>query len=185
MIKKWFDDSKKLLLVLTSIIIFFIVFFLIINKPFILGTDQLFQYNIFYREWLRLIEEFFNGNGLPMYSWNMYLGTDFYSSMGYYCTGDVFLPILYLFRSNIELGLIIETILCVYISSLSFNHLLIELDVKNESSRLLISLIYGIGGMASLYFGNYMFHRFYAFLPLLFIGTLKYFEKKKFILIYI
>lgn len=178
MIKKWFDDSKKLLLVLTSIIIFFIVFFLINNKPFILGNDQLFQYNIFYREWLRLIEEFFNGNGLPMYSWNMYLGTDFYSSMGYYCTGDVFLPILYLFRSNIELGLIIETILCVYISSLSFNHLLIELDVKNESYRLLISLIYGIGGMASLYFGNYMFHRFYAFLPLLFIGTLKYFKKK-------
>lgn len=178
MIKKCFDNSKKILLVLSSIIIFFIVYFLIINKPFILGNDQLFQYNIFYREWLRLIKEFLNGNGLPMYSWNMYLGTDFYSSMGYYCTGDVFLPILYLFKNNIELGLIIETILCVYISSLTFNYLLIELKVKNEYSRLLISLIYGIGGMASLYFGNYMFHRFYAFLPLLFIGTLKYFEKK-------
>lgn len=178
MIKKCFDNSKKILLVLSSIIIFFIVYFLIINKPFILGNDQLFQYNIFYREWLRLIKEFLNGNGLPMYSWNMYLGTDFYSSMGYYCTGDVFLPILYLFKNNIELGLIIETILCVYISSFTFNYLLIELKVKNEYSRLLISLIYGIGGMASLYFGNYMFHRFYAFLPLLFIGTLKYFEKK-------
>ena len=72
-----------------------------------------------------------------MYSWNMYLGTDFYSSMGYYCTGDVFLPILYLFKNNIELGLIIETILCVYISSLTFNYLLIELKVKNDCKDIL------------------------------------------------
>ena len=179
MIKEWFDNSKKLLLVLSLIIIFFILFFLIINKPFILGNDQSFQYNIFYKEWLRLIEEFLNGGGIPMYSWNMYLGTDFYSSMGYYCTGDIFLPILYASKNSIELGLVIETILCVYISSLSFNNLLIELEVEDEYSRLLVSVIYGIGGMASLYFGNYMFHRFYAFLPLLFVGTLRYFKGKR------
>lgn len=111
MIKEWFDNSKKLLLVLSLIIIFFVLFFLIINKPFILGNDQSFQYNIFYKEWLRLIEEFLNGGGLPMYSWNMYLGTDFYSSMGYYCTGDIFLPILYASKNSIELGLVIETVM--------------------------------------------------------------------------
>ena len=181
-LKEHFKQNKALLyinLIISAIVILFgFLLLFVFKKPFIVANDQLYQYNIFYKEWLRLIEEFFNGNGLPMYSWNMYLGTDFYSSMGYYCTGDIFLPILYLFRNNIEFGLIIETILCVYISSLTFNHLLLELDVKNEYSRLLISLIYGFGGMASLYFGNYMFHRFYTFLPLLFIGILKYFKKR-------
>ena len=181
-LKEHFKQNKVLLyinLIISAIVILFCFLLLFVfKKPFIVANDQLYQYNVFYKEWLRLIEEFFNGNGLPMYSWNMYLGTDFYSSMGYYCTGDIFLPILYLFRNNIEFGLIIETILCIYISSLTFNNLLLELDVKNEYSRLLISLIYGFGGMASLYFGNYMFHRFYTFLPLLFIGILKYFKKR-------
>ena len=89
MIKKAFKNQKKLLLLITLIIGFLVLFFkFVLKKPFILGNDQLFQYNIFYKEWIRLIEEFIENKSFPMYSWNMYLGTDFYSAMGYYCTGD-------------------------------------------------------------------------------------------------
>ena len=115
-LKNFFIKQKKLLICISTLILFFICLFVfILKKPFLLENDQWFQYNIFYKEWIRLIIEFIKGNGLPMYSWNMYLGTDFYSAMGYYCTGDIFLPLLLIFRNNVELGLVIETILCVYI----------------------------------------------------------------------
>ncbi len=180
MFKRFVKDQKKLLIVTTVIVATFMIYFkFILNKPFILGNDQLFQYNIFYKEWVRLIKEFIKNRSLPMYSWNMYLGTDFYSAMGYYCTGDIFLPIICLFHNNIELALLIETILCVYISAILMNTLLIQNEVNDEFNRILISIIYAIGGMASLYFGNYMFHRFYAFLPLLFIGLHRYFKYKR------
>ena len=180
MLNIWIKNSKKILIVDTLIVSFFVLLFSsILKRPFLLANDQLYQYNIFYREWLKLIEDFFNNGIWPFYSWNMYLGSDFYSAMGYYCTGDIFLPFLFLFKNNLELGLIIETIICFYISTLSFNHLLLKLKTKNEDARLLITIAYGLGGMVSLYFGNYMFHRFYAFLPFLLIGTIVYFDNKK------
>ncbi len=180
MIKNFFIKQKKLLIYISLIVLFFICLFVfVLKKPFLLENDQWFQYNIFYKEWIRLIIEFIKGHGLPMYSWNMYLGSDFYSAMGYYCTGDIFLPLLLLFRNNIELGLVIETILCVYIASIMMNIFLEKYDVENENIRIFISIIYAIGSEASIYFSNYMFHRFYAFLPLLFIGLLNYFNNRK------
>lgn len=180
MLKSIFNRQKKLILILASIVIFYICLFrFILNKPFILCNDQWFQYNIFYKEWINLILEFIKTKSLPFYSWNTYLGTDFYSAMGYYCTGDIFLPLLLLFKNNIELGLGIESILCVFISGILLNELLYRCEVKNERNRIFVSLIYALGGMASLYYGNYMFHRFFAFLPLLFIGLYSYLDNKK------
>ena len=144
-----------------------------------MSNDQWFQYNVFYKEWIRLIIEFLKGNGLPMYSWNMYLGTDFYSAMGYYCTGDVFLPLLLLFRNNIELGLSFETMLCVYISATLFYILLKKIGINKSSTLVYISLMYAFSGQVFQFVGNYMFHRFYAFLPLLFIGLFDYFKNNR------
>lgn len=177
--KSFLNRQKKLSLILTLIIGFFVCLFkFILKKPFILCNDQWFQFNIFYKEWINLILEFFNTKALPFYSWNTYLGTDFYSAMGYYCTGDIFLPILLLFRNHIEIGLVIESILCVYISGILMNELLYKYKVQ-EINSIFISIIYAFGAMASLYYGNYMFHRFYAFLPLLFIGLFNYLDNKK------
>lgn len=114
-----------------------------------------------------------------MYSWNMYLGTDFYSAMGYYCTGDIFLPLLLLFRNNVEYGLIAETILCFYISANMMYILLKKLGIKQILTLVFIPLIYSFGGFTYQFVENYMFFRFYAFLPLIFIGFLSYLENKK------
>ena len=179
-VKSFLKDQSKIFFSCSFIVICTFLFFVfVLKKPFLLNNDQWFQYNIFYKEWIRLIIEFIKGNGLPMYSWNMYLGTDFYSAMGYYCTGDIFLPLLLLFRNNVELGLLIETILCVYIAAVTMNIFLEKYHVENENIRVFISIIYAIGGQASQFVGNYMFYRFYAFMPLLFIGLLNYFKDKK------
>lgn len=171
----------RLLLYITVLILFYCVFFrVVLHRPFLLWNDQWFQYNEFYKEWIRLIKECLHGNGYPFYSWNMFLGTDFFSSMGYYCTGDVFLPMLLLFfRNNIETGLLIETFLCAYLSGVLMNCFLKEFGIENASNRIFVSVLYTIGGQAILYVGNYMFHRFYAFMPLLFFGALYYFRTKK------
>ncbi len=179
-IKKLIYDQKELLITTTIIIVGFFVFFkYIIDKPFILSNDQWFQYNEFYKEWINLITSFIKGEGLPFYSWNMYLGTDFFSSMAYYCVGDIFLPILLFFRNNIENGLIFETILCVYISSLSMSLFLDEYGIKDKIIKICISIIYSFGAESMIYFGVYMFHRFYVFLPLMFLGVLNYFNHRK------
>ncbi len=179
LIKNHFKEHKYIYLSVTSILLIFVMFFkFVFKKPFLLGNDQWLQYNIFYKEWINLILDFIKGKGLPMYSWNMYLGTDFYSAMGYYCTGDIFLPLLLLFRNNIELGLIIETMLCVYIAAILMNIFLKKYNVSDYKIRTFISLIYAFGGQASQFVGHYMFFRFYAFMPLLFIGFLKYLENK-------
>lgn len=176
----YIKERKLLLIILTSIIfIYGCLFVFVFKKPFLLGNDQWFQYNIFYKEWIRLVLNFFKTGSLPMYSYNMYLGTDFYSAMGYYCTGDIFLPILLIFQNNIEVGLIIETIFCVYISACSMYTFLKKYEIKKESSLILISIIYSIGGIATLYYGQYMFHRFFSFMPMLFSGLLDYFHNKK------
>ena len=182
-LKNCFKQNNALLYVYTiisiTVILFDFLFIFVLKKPFILGNDQWFQYNIFYKEWINLILEFIKGKGLPMYSWNMYLGTDFYSAMGYYCTGDIFLPLLLLFRNNIELGLIVEIILCVYISATLMFILLKKFGINRNNILIFVPLVYAFGGNTFQFLENYMFFRFYAFLPLLFIGLLDYFKKKK------
>lgn len=179
-IKSLINKHKDILIACTLIVTCTWLFFLlIIKRPFLLENDQWFQYNIFYKEWIRLVMNFIKGKGLPMYSWNMYLGTDFYSAMGYYCVGDVFLPILLLFRNNVEFGLIVEVILCFYISAILMAEYLEKYGVKNRKTTFFISLTYALGGQAFVFTGNYMFYRFYAFLPLLFIGLIMYFKNGK------
>ena len=176
----FFNKQKKLVFVINFIIaVFLLSFIFAFKKPYILCNDQWFQYNVFYKEWIRLIIDFIKGRGLPLYSWNSYLGTDFYSSMGYYCTGDIFLPILLIFRNRIEIGLIIEEILCVNISAILMNDFLEKFGVKKEEIRIFTSVVYSITGEASLMYGIYMYHRFFSFLPLLFIGLLDFFRTNK------
>lgn len=174
---------QTILLMTTILIMFYILFFVtVLKKPFLLDNDQWFQYNNFYEEWIRLIDDFINGKGLPFYSWNSYLGTDFYSSMGYYCTGNIFLPLMLLFKNNIYLYTVIETVICIYISVILMYIFLDSYKIKNINVKVFISLIYGFGGTSVIYFGDYMFHRFYSFIPLMLLGLTDYFNRKKTIL---
>ena len=177
--KKFFYEYKYLF-VITSVLILCIFSVIFINDlPFALNPDQAVQYDIYYREWIRLITEFFKGGGLPFYSWNTFLGTDFLATQAYPITGDVFLPLLLLFKDHVTLGLFIEVLLCIYISVFTMNGFLKEYGVKSQLSRNFIALIYGFSGWAFLFYGTYMFHRFYAFLPILLWGVEFFINRKK------
>ena len=145
-------------------------------RPFHINNDQMFQYPVFYQEWIRLIRDCLAGRGLPLYSWRMFLGTDFYSAMAYYVTGDVFLPLFFLL--DIDTALLTETVLCFYIACFAMYALLRKTGVSERNARFL-SLVYSFGGWGILYIGQYMFHRFYAFLPLLLLGAECYFQDRR------
>lgn len=170
-------DSKKLFIYLTVSLIFIFFSQLFLDRPFLLLNDQAIEYHALYSEWLRLVRGFFENGSFPFYSWNTFLGTDFYSSMTFYVNGDIFLPILLLFN-KIEDGLFFETILLIYISATLFKLYLKSFGVKNSTAMFVVPYVYALNGLVGLYFGNYMFHRFYAFLPLLFYGIEKYLNKR-------
>lgn len=161
------------------LILFSLLFVLLGNKHFNIWNDTLYQYKLFYREWISKITTFIKTGKFNQYSFDMFLGTDFYSGMGYYCTGDLFLPILLIFRNNLDIGLLIETIMCIYLSSFFMKMFLDKLSVKNRKVSIFIALIYALAGQSIIYVQNFMFHRFFAFMPLLFFGVLQYFDNKK------
>ncbi|MBR2677348.1 MAG: YfhO family protein [Solobacterium sp.] len=171
------NDILKLFFYCTLLIVLVFGIYLFRIHPFRINNDQMFQYPLFYQEWIRLLNDCFAGKGLPLYSWRLFLGGDFYASMAYYVTGDLFLPLFFLF--DIDTALIIETVCCFYISCFAMYGFLKSAGIRQFRNLAFISLIYTFGGWAMLYIGQYMFHRFYAFLPLLFLGAEQYFHHQK------
>lgn len=176
---KYADLIIIFLIISIYLFLFSILFFVLGNKTINIWNDTLFQYKVFYREWISKIITFLKTGKLYQYSFDMFLGTDFYSGMGYYCTGDIFLPILLIFRNNLDAGLLIETILCIYLSATFMKLFLDQLGLKNGKVGIFISLIYALAGQSIIYVQNYMFHRFFSFLPLMFLGVHLYLNKKK------
>lgn len=184
LMSKLFKNSRDnaflaLILSVSTLVIFSPIY--LQNKPFLFLNDQVTQYNIFYTEWIRLVRVFLEGGSLPFYSWNKFLGSDFFSSSAYYTVGDVFLPILLMFE-KVENALIFETIALIFMSGFFFKAFLMKFGITNKKALLLVPYVYALNGFVALYFGNYMFHRFYAFLPLLFIGIEKAIQNKKYLL---
>ena len=168
-----------LLLIFISICFIFIAFYPYItnNRPFLFSADQQLQYNYFYQEWDRMIDLFFENYITPFYSFNTFLGNNFFASKAYYVTGDIFFGLVRMFDS-LEFGLMIETFLLILISSLTFSYFLRCFGIKKPSIIIWASLLYAFSGIAELYVGQYMFHRFFCFLPLLLAGVEKYRAQK-------
>lgn len=159
--------------------LFILAYVRIKDVPFTLCNDQLYQYDIFYREWYRLLTDLVQNRNLPLYSRTMFLGTDFFASMSYYCTGDLLFLICLPFIhhvENVKAFLTFETIVCIYISAGTFYWCLKQCGVRKPYILISSALIYAFGGWSVSYYGIYMFHRFYALFPLL-IGSTDYYYR--------
>ena len=177
LIKKY-RDLLYLFSFVSIIVLFLYGIFMFDRVPFVFDVDTILSYNAFYHEWLRLVRDFISGDGYPFYSFNLLLGEDFYSSLSIFVIGDVFLPVLLLF-DDIEMGLLVEVILCIYISVFSMYFYLKIYGIKDRWVKIFISLLYGFCTCSILYNGHYMFMRFYAFVPIVFYGIEKYLLDKK------
>lgn len=136
-------------------------------REFVFDTDQWIEYRFMYEQWDRMIDLFLDKGIMPFYSFNSFLGNDFFSSKAFYITGDFFFPIIRLFPNIVD-GLKFETISCFVISGLSFALLCKEFGIQQNKFIILGAYIYALTGMASIFCGVYMFYRFYCFMPFIF-----------------
>lgn len=88
-------------------------------QNFMFGTDQEIEYNYFYVEWMRMIRSFIDHRTFPFYSFETFLGNNFYASKAFYVTGDVFACFL-LFFKDVRTGLMVESLLITGLSGFSF-----------------------------------------------------------------
>ncbi|MDI9518194.1 MAG: YfhO family protein [Bacillota bacterium] len=174
-------DYKKHLIVLGILTLLTLIVFspyLLDIKPFLFSADQQLQYSYFYEEWKRLLINFIETKTFPFYSFNTYLGNNFYASKFYYVTGDIFMPFIMLFK-DVDFALMWLTVILVILSGYNFSLFLRAFGLKRENAIIVGSIIYAFSGIASIYIGQYMFHRFYCFLPLAFMGIENYLRKRK------
>ncbi len=141
-------------------------------------NDDCFQYRFFYAEWIRILKDCWKRGDYPFYSWYSFLGTDYWSSKLYYCTLDLFLPVVLLVK-DVGFGLILEDVLCLLTGALLMKRYLRIMGIQNNNYLDMGALMYSLSGSMILMTGNYMFVRFLAFLPLLFIGCEQYLTQRK------
>lgn len=164
------------LLTLCSLVIFYE--FLFQGKLFEFIADQQLQYHLFYEEWSRLIKDFIKTGEYPFYSWYTFLGSDFFASKMYYVVFDFFMPVVLLFE-DMSKCMMYVTVALVVLSGISMRTYLSSLGIKKNWVKDLVAIIYALSGIATLYYGNYMFHRFYALLPFLFAAVENYIRNGK------
>lgn len=176
---------KNILLISLFLLIFSIgVFYktLFNGEIFAWYNDQLFQHNVFYKEWHQIIRESISSHTLAIYSWNTFLGTDYLASKLMYCVGDFLITLFFILYSgeiNYDLLFCITTIISIVLSGINMYVYLNKLDIRKDYLLIMLSIIYALGGFVMTYTGTYTFHRFYCLLPLLFYFCESYIKNNK------
>lgn len=145
-------------------------------------NDQLFQHNVFYKEWYRIIKETMSSHVLAIYSWNTFLGSDYLASKMMYCVGDFLItPFFIFYNGEIDYDVLfsITTIISIVLSGVNMYFYLCKYKISKRHLLISLSIVYALGGFAMTYTGTYMFHRFYCLLPLLFYFCEVYVQDNK------
>ncbi|MBR2801324.1 MAG: YfhO family protein [Erysipelotrichaceae bacterium] len=179
--KKMIREEKKTLLLLfilvTGISLVYFSPSLFYGVPLTYGTDIKPQWFEFYTEFRNLIRTFLRERELPFYSWNSFLGNDFYSSKSYYVMGD---PYNYL--SLLMDGSFFDiardlSYLKFLVAAYGFYFFLSELNIR-PYAKLLTSLAYAFSGWAVFFSGQLVFLSFYSFIPYYLLGMERTMQKK-------
>ncbi len=176
---------KNIIIITCLLTIFSIIIFsktLFNGEVFAWYNDQLFQHNVFYKEWYQIIKESINNHTLSVYSWNTFLGTDYLASKLMYCVGDFLITPFFIFYNgeiNYDLLFAITTIITIVLSGINMYVYLDKYGIKKQYLLIPFPIVYALGGFALTYTGSYVFHRFYALLPLLFYFCEIYIQDNK------
>lgn len=169
--------------IVTIILLLFIIILLTVfkfqDRHLTFWSDQYYQYDINYEYFYHSLVNSLKEKTIPMFSWYSFLGNNFFACASQ-CIGDIFNPILflmYVFGVNISILLRVETTLCIFISAWTMILFLKSQGNKNKLNIVLISIAYACGGFAAFFYGQYMFHRVFAFLPLLFYAVERFLDE--------
>lgn len=178
MLKKEYKEIG--LLVILVLIVSFIIFspYFINQMPLTYGTDIKPQWFEFYTEFKNLIMQFLETKQLPFYSWNLFLGNNFFASKSYYLMGDIFSYIGLLIPLNFfDVAQILE-VLKFLVSGLTMYYLLGQYKF-NAKVKLMGSIAYTFSSWAIFFSGQLSFLSFYCWMPLYFAAIEQYIQKGK------
>lgn len=152
---------------------------IIARIPVTYGTDLKPEQFFFNMEFTNLMNNFFATGTLPFYSWNMFLGTNFYSSQTFYIMGDFFTwASLLLQNFNFFDRTLILEIVKFFVSGFTTYCLLRAMKISPKIS-IFGGICYAFSGWAVFFSGQLMFHSFYCLAPLYFCGIEKYLREEK------
>ncbi len=148
------------------------------ESTFIVKYDWNTQHIPFYEEFYRLID-----SGEIAWSWNQFLGINFYASKAYYLLGDPFAWIGYLLFKVLSLSvsncLFVVTLLKIYVSGILM-HKLLQYHSKNQKYVFIFSILFMTSGWVTTFIEQPVFLSFYALSPLMLIATERVLREKKY-----
>ena len=166
-----------LFLILLIIIIIFIPHILSGNT-FSYGYDIRHQYYPFYTEFKSIITASLSNFRFPFYSWNIFLGSNFWASKSYYLLGDIYNYLFLAVNSSYYSIRFLQTILKIFISSFTF-----YLYFKSFNYKKSVTLLGVLSYTFSFWFIHYseqpIFISFYSFVPLYFLGIEEFLKSQK------
>ena len=169
-----------------SLLILFFYFFpnLISGNPHLFSYDIIQQWQPFYNEFSNIIHESIYQRSLPFYSFNLFLGSDFFSSKTYYLMGDIFAYFSLLLPFSFPIVHSILIIIKHLVASLTMYLLLKEWGFKDKTA-IIGGLLYSFSAWAIFFNVQWVFLSFYALFPLYLLGIDYAIKKNKYLLFYV
>lgn len=176
--------SKKksiltIVLSITFICIFAWFFFAIQNKVFVFERDGYEIWHPLYNEFYNLLDNFFSTGELPFYSWNYFLGNNFYSSKSFYLVGDVFAYFGYFLRKMNYFDLSMILTFLKFLTAGMTSYFFFDKFKLKENTKIIGSILYSVSSYSLFFATQSQFLSFYSLLPLIFIGVENYLQKRK------
>ena len=173
MIKKGIKTNLKYIFLVITILILFSPFLV---EGFYVKNDFLLQHVPFYQEFFNMLDTKNLG-----WSWNFFLGINFWGSKAYYLVGDILAWLAYLFyKLNLSItnSMLIVTFIKLFIAGIGFEKFLTKLHI-NQKIRILFSIAYIASGWVTIFIEQPVFISFYTWIPFLLLGTEKYLQENK------
>ena len=148
------------------------------NEVFYLGWDMRTQYSSFFEELRTILHNAISSRKIPFYSWNYFLGNDFYSSKLFYYH-DFFDWFFALATSwSYSKVIIAETYLKFLISASTF-YLYVKYNSYNDKTCIIGSLMFAFSAYGIQIMMHPFFATFYCFVPLYFLSVDIYLKNGK------
>lgn len=176
--------SKKIkpIIILTTIVglILFISFYdyLIQKWPFIPYFDSRTQYRQYFSEFTRLINNAVKFRILPFWSWNFFLGNNFWASKSYQLLGDIFAYVTLLISGHVFNKILIVTLLKYLVAALAFYSYL-RYRHFSYKTRIIGALLFSFSSYILRFTEQPFFMTFYVLIPIYIISIEQVLHKKR------
>ena len=119
-----------------------------------------------------------NFKSLPFWSWNFFLGNNFWASKSYQLLGDLFAYIALLFDTHVYNRILIVTIMKYFISALGF-YFYLRNRTESKHTRIIGALLYAFSSYLLRFTEQPFYVTFYALIPFYLISIEDVLKRKR------